>query len=96
MKTWFLGILTACFAALAVASASGCELAVQLDPALADASISDACPICADVASDANYDVVAVEDDAGADAGDDGGADATLPAEGGSKTTIDASADAGD
>lgn len=35
---------------------SGCELVVQLDPSIVDASVSDACNICADVSADVSYD----------------------------------------
>jgi hypothetical protein len=43
----------------AALSLSACELVVSLDPALADAGVSDAivCPICADVSVDAGYGV---------------------------------------
>lgn len=59
----------------AVALSAGCELAVNINPAI-DGSVSDVidCGICADVSADANYDAADVSiyglmsGDAGSDA----------------------------
>jgi hypothetical protein len=87
-----LGAIVSIAAFLALGS--GCELAVQLDSSLADASIADSCAICADVSADANYDAADVTID-GLQPGDagtaDARADATVSADG--QAQHDASAD---
>jgi len=55
--------------------ASGCELVVALEPP--DAAVKDACPLCADVSADVNYDAPDATEDGPDDGGTEDARDAT-------------------
>jgi hypothetical protein len=68
---------------------NGCEIAVDLNPMLADSGISDACTLCSNVPVDANYDAQLVDDGSDDGAADSAASDARPDAESDATARVD-------
>jgi hypothetical protein len=78
--------------------ANGCEIAVDLNPMLADSGISDACTLCSNVPVDADYDAQLADggsDDSAGDADSSASDAGPVDAAGDATVQVDASGDGG-